>query len=89
MAPPEQEPPERRPRLKARDLVARMPEQEHLRLANAIGAGLHDARVAAECLTDPRPRAEEVLELQFYLSRAIRHLELARQLLQRALEETV
>ena len=36
--------------------VRRLPEAERRQLANAIGSGLHDARLAAQCLTDPGPR---------------------------------
>ena len=38
-----------------RELVAQLPEQEHLDLGNAVGAALFNARMAAQCLADPGP----------------------------------
>ena len=37
------------------DFLAQLPEAERVTLGNAIEAGLHDARLAAQCLTDPGP----------------------------------
>jgi hypothetical protein len=34
--------------LSVADFVAQLPEAEHLALGSAIGAGLHNARVAAQ-----------------------------------------
>ena len=64
--------------LKVADLVARMPEPEQAVLYNEIGAGLHDARMAAECFTESGPQTQNVAQLLAYLSRGIRHLEAAR-----------
>ncbi len=75
------------PRLKVRELVFRLPEREHLDLANAVGGGLHDARLAAQCLTDPGPHAEDAVQLLACLSRSIRQLEAARDILRRAMED--
>ncbi len=49
------------------DFLAQLPESEHLLLTNAIDAGLHDARLAAQCLTDPGLQSEDVAELLAYL----------------------
>ena len=75
------------PRLKVRELVSRLPEREHLDLANAVGGGLHDARLAAQCLSDPGPQAEDAVQLLAYLSRSIRQLDAARDILRRAMED--
>jgi hypothetical protein len=66
--------------LSVADFLAELPEADHKALANAIGAGLHDARLAAQCLTDPGAHAEDVAQLLAYLSRAIRELEAAREI---------
>ena len=66
--------------LKVADLLTQLDEAEHLLLANAIGAGLHNARLAAQCLTDPGRHAEDVAQLLAYLSGAVRQLEAAREL---------
>jgi hypothetical protein len=84
---PTPEQPPHAPRLHVRELVGRLSEPEHLELVNAVGSGLHDARLAAQCLTDPAPQAEDVVQLLAYLSRSIRRLESARSLLQRVLED--
>jgi len=67
--------------------MARLPEREHLDLANAVGGGLHDARLAAQCLRDPGPQAEDAVQPLAYLSRSIRQLAVARDLLRRAMED--
>ncbi len=64
--------------LKVAYLLAQLDEAEHLALANAIGAGLHNARMAAQCLTDQGRHAEDVVQLLAYLSGAVRQLETAR-----------
>jgi hypothetical protein len=69
--------------LSVADFLAQLPEAEHLALGNAIGAGLHDARLAAQCLTDPGPQGENTVQLLAYLSGAVRSLEQARELVQR------
>ena len=66
--------------LKVADLLAQLDAAEHLLLANAIGAGLHHARLAAQCLTDPDHQSEDVLQLLAYLTRAIAEFEAARDL---------
>jgi hypothetical protein len=67
--------------LSVADFVAQLPEAEHLALGSAIGTGLHNARVAAQCLTDPSP--ENTMQLLAYLSGAVRCLEQAREIVQR------
>jgi hypothetical protein len=74
---------ERKPITRVKDLVAQMPEQEHLDLGNAVGAGLFNARMAAKCLTDPDPQHENILQMMAYLTTAIRELSKARELIQR------
>ena len=69
--------------LKVRDFLAQLDEGEHLTLIDAIGAGLHDASMAALCLTDPGPQAEHVAQLLAYLTRAIGSLEAARDVVRR------
>ena len=64
--------------LKVRTLLAQLPEEDHTALLNHVGAGLHDARLAAQCVIEPGPHAEDVAQLLAYLSRAIRQLEDAR-----------
>ena len=59
-------------------LLADLDERQHLDLVNALGAGLHDARLATECVTAPHPQAENVLQLLAYLTQAIDHLRTAR-----------
>ena len=66
--------------LKVADLLAQLDEAEHLLLANAVGAGLHDALLAAQCLTDPDRHTQDVAQLLAYLTSAIRELEAARDL---------
>jgi len=66
--------------LKVADLLAQLDEAEHLHLANAIGAGLHHARLAAQCLSDPDHQSEDVLQLLAYLTGAITELAAARDL---------
>jgi hypothetical protein len=61
------------------ELVAGLPLEECATLANALGAGLHDARMAAQCLTDPEDHASRnVVQLAAYLTQAIESLETAR-----------
>ncbi len=66
--------------LKVADLLTQLDEAEHLLLANAIGAGLHNARLAGQCLTDPDQHRENVVQLLGYLSLAVAELEAARSL---------
>jgi hypothetical protein len=74
---------DRRRITRVRDLVAQMPEQEHLDLGNAVGGGLFNARMAAKCLTDPGPQNENVLQMLTYLTTAIRELSKAREMIQK------
>jgi hypothetical protein len=69
------------------EFLRKLPEPEHLKLANSVGSGLHDARLAAQCLTDPGPQAETVPQMLAYLSRAIRELTSARELIKGQLEQ--
>jgi hypothetical protein len=68
--------------LSVANFLAQLPEAEHLALGNAIGAGLHDARLAAQCLTDPGPQAENVAQFLAYLNGAITWLSAAREVVQ-------
>jgi hypothetical protein len=68
---------------RVRDLVTHLPEQEHLDLGNAVGAGLFNARMAAKCLTDPSPQNENVLQMLAYLTTAIQELSKARDIVQK------
>lgn len=79
--PQDRSPHDRPGRRRVQDLLAELPEPEHLRLGNAIGAGLFNARMAAQCLTDADPQHEQVLQLLAYLSAAIRELSAARDLI--------
>ena len=66
------------------DFLGQLSEDEHRDLVNAVGAGLHDARLAAQCLTDPGQRhSGHVAQLLAYLSGAIRQLEEAREMVRR------
>jgi hypothetical protein len=69
--------------LKVADLLAQLDEQEQLVLVNNLGGGLHDARLAAQCVTEPGRHAETVPQLLYYLTHAIERLEQARELLRR------
>lgn len=69
--------------LKVADLVAQLPEDEQLALTNALGAGLHDARMAVQCLTDPDRHSENVMQILTYVNRSIEQLEAARDLIRR------
>lgn len=69
--------------LKVTNFLAQLDEAEHKHLAELIGAGLHDARMAAQCLTDPGPQSETVTQLLAYLTRAIAQLQQARELVSR------
>ena len=60
--------PKETPMLKVANLLARLDEAERLELLNAIGAGLHDARRAAQCTTDPDHHTQDVAQLLAYLS---------------------
>jgi hypothetical protein len=55
----------------------------HLALSNAVGEGLHQARQAAQCLTDDDPQHHTVLQLMAYLSTSIERLQAARAMVQR------
>jgi hypothetical protein len=68
--------------LSVADFLDGLPEPEHLFLANAIGAGLQQARLAAQCLTDPGPRSENVLQLLACLNHAVSELTAAREFIQ-------
>lgn len=69
--------------MRVRDLVAQLPEHEHLDLGNAVGAGLFNARMGAKCLTDPGPQHENVLQMLTYLTTAINELQKAREIIQK------
>jgi hypothetical protein len=69
--------------LKVADLLAQLDESDRLALANALGAGLHDARMAAQCITSPDSHSEHVVQLLAYLTRAIGALNVARDLVRR------
>jgi hypothetical protein len=69
--------------MRVRDLVAQLPEEEHLDLGNAVGAGVFNARMAAKCLTDPGPNNDNVLQMMAYLTTAITELHKARDIIQR------
>ena len=69
-----------------KEFVSQLPEREHTYLANAIGSGLHDARMAAQCLTDPGPQSRTVPQLLAYLTRSINELTSVRELITRRLE---
>jgi hypothetical protein len=60
------------------DFLRQLSRDDELALGNAIGSGLHDARLAAQCITEPGRHAENVLQLGAYLTRAIESLEAAR-----------
>ena len=56
-----------------------LPDDRRLVLANHLGAGLFNARHAAECVTHPGTRHRETVpQLLTYLSTAVRELEAAR-----------
>lgn len=48
---------------RVQDPVAQLPGQEHLDLGNAAAAGLFNARMAAQCLTDSGPKSENILQM--------------------------
>ena len=66
--------------LKVADLLIQLNEAERLVLGNAVGAGLRNARLAAQCLTDPDQHSQDVLQLLAYLTTAVTELEAAREL---------
>ncbi len=66
--------------LKVADFLAYLDETDRLLLVNALGAGLENARLAAQYLTDPDRHNEDVLQLLAYLTFAITELEAAREL---------
>ena len=62
--------------------LAQLPPQTHLALANRVGAGIHAARHASQCLTAAgTPHHETVPQFLAYLSTAVRELEAARQII--------
>jgi hypothetical protein len=65
------------------DFLAELPRDEHLALANAVGEGLHQARIAAQCLTDDDPQHHTVVQLLAYLSTSIERLQEARAMVSR------
>lgn len=69
--------------LTVRDFLDQLPEAEHLAIADAIGAGLFNARHAAQCLTDPGPQTENVVQLLAYIATALEALESAREIVRR------
>ena len=70
-------------------LLASLPEAEHLRLANHVGAGLFNGRHAAQCLTDAGTRHHATVpQLLAYLTTAIRELDAARALIREHAEQT-
>jgi len=73
---------DRKSMTRVRDLVAQLPEQEHLDLGNSVGAGLFNARMAAKCLTDPDPQHENILQMMTYLTTAINEPTRARDIIQ-------
>src|SRR5205823_11095511 len=73
--------------LEVEAFLKQLDEPDHLKLANSIGSGLHDARMAAQCLTDPGPQAETVPQMLSYLTRAIAELSSARELIKGRLEQ--
>jgi hypothetical protein len=79
-----------RPRMPGRPLsglLERLSDEPRLALLNAVGAGLFNARHAAECATDPgRRHCETDLQLLTYLSTAMRELEAARAIVAAAAE---
>jgi hypothetical protein len=78
---------ERPAMLHVSEFLRQLDEPEHLNLANAVGSGLRDARMAAQCLTDPGPQAETVPQMLAYLTRAIKELASARELIKGRLEQ--
>jgi hypothetical protein len=52
-------------------------------LANAIGEGLHQARQAAQCLTDDDEQHRNLVQLLAYLSTSIERLQAARAMISR------
>ena len=64
-------------------LLEQLPEDERLRFLKAIGAGLHAARMAAQSVTDPGPKGQNVVQLAHYLTEAIERLEEARAIVRR------
>ncbi len=61
------------------DFLAGLPAERLLALGNHLGAGVLNARNAAQCLTEAgTQRHETTLQLLAYLSEAVRELEAAR-----------
>lgn len=65
--------------------LARSHPTAHLGLANALGEGLYQARMASQCLTGAGQdsQRETVVQLLAYLSTAIERLQVARGIVQR------
>ena len=64
-----------------------LPDPRLRALLGHVGAGLFNARHAAQCVTEPgSPRHETVLQLATYISEAIRELEQAREIVRAELE---
>ena len=64
-----------------------LPDDRRLALADRVGAGLFNARHAAECVTEPGARHRETVpQLLVYLSTAIRELEAARAIVRAEME---
>jgi hypothetical protein len=69
--------------LKVADFLAQLSEADRMTLLDDVGGGLHDARLAARCLTDPGRHAENTVQLLAYLTGAVERLEHARDLVRR------
>ncbi len=64
-----------------------LPEARHHVLLDHAGAGVFNARHAAQCLTEAgTPHHETTLQLQVYLSEAVRELEAARAIVREQME---
>jgi hypothetical protein len=64
--------------------LAELRDEDHVRFARAIGAGLHGARQAMQCVAGPRDQhTEYVVQLLAYLSQAISELDAAREIIRR------
>jgi hypothetical protein len=74
--------PDPKPIMGVQDLMTQLPEQDHFDLGHSVGAGLFNGCLAAECLTDPGPKNENIPQIVMHLSAAIKRLSKAREITQ-------
>ena len=66
--------------------VTSLNEADRMALLNALGSGVHEAHLAAQCVTGPSRHAETIPQLLARLTEAIGTLQIAREIVRREVE---